>query len=72
MQVKIILEHDETEEEAKELLLKALTPPEAGEEHIQAFHQPAARDVFNTLIHEHDKMWKHMLKEINAVLDEEV
>jgi hypothetical protein len=70
--VKIFLEPHETEADAQALLLKALTHHEAGAEHQEAFHQPAARDVFNRMIVEHDKMWAKMLKEINQVIDEEV
>lgn len=70
--VKIILEEHETEEDANNLLLKALLHHESGGEHRESFHQPAAQDVFNKMILEHEKMWQHMLKEINQVIDEEV
>lgn len=70
--VKILLDEHETIEEAQESLLKALVHHDAGEEHKAAFHQPAARDVFETMIKEHDAMWDRILKEINGVLEEEV
>ncbi len=70
--VKIFLEPHETEADAKDLLFKALTHHEGGEEHREAFHQPAARDVFNRMIVQHEDMWAKMLKEINQVIDEEV
>lgn len=70
--VKIFLDPHETEVDAQDLLLKALTHHEGGAEHKEAFHQPAARDVFNKMIVEHDKMWAKMLKEINQVIADEV
>lgn len=69
--IAIYLDKDETEEEAQEALLKALQHHAAGKEHREAFHDPAARDVFNKLINEHKKMWNKMLKDIQKVLDEE-
>ena len=70
--VKVFLEPHETEDDARDLLVKALTHHEAGGEHKEAFHQPAARDVFTKMINEHDKIWQQMLKEISAVIDDEV
>lgn len=70
--VKIFLEPYETEDDAREVLVKALSHHEAGGEHQEAFHQPAARDVFSKMIVEHEKMWQRMLKEVSAVIDEEV
>jgi hypothetical protein len=70
--VKVFLEPHETEDDARDLLLKALTHHEGGGEHQEAFAQPAARDVFNRMILEHDRMWAKMLKEIAALIDEEV
>lgn len=69
--IEIHLEKGETEEEVEEMLLKAFQHHAAGKEHKQAFHEPAARDVFNFMINTHDKMWEKTLKEIIAVLDEE-
>lgn len=70
--VEIILENGETEEEVQEMLIKAFQHHAAGEEHKQAFHDPAARDVFNKLINEHEKVMADIMKEIFAVIDSEV
>ncbi len=68
--VKIILGPNETEAEAKELLIKALSHEE-GEEHHEAFHQPAAREVIQVMTIDHDVMWQTMLEQIFQVLEEE-
>lgn len=70
--VKIYLEPHETPEDAEEMLKKALQHHEAGKEHKQAFHNPAARDVFNKLIKEHEKTWKKMMDDIFEVIDKDV
>jgi uncharacterized membrane protein YqiK len=70
--VTIHLEKGESEEEVQEMLIKAFQHHSAGAEHKEAFHDPAARDVFNKMINEYDKMWAEMLKEIGEVLDGEV
>lgn len=70
--VKILLEDNETPEEAEEMLLKALTHHSAGGEHKEDFTQPAARDVVHTLLNEHSKMWNNILKEIFEVIDEDM
>lgn len=69
--IEIHLEKGETEEEVEEMLIKAFQHHAAGKEHKEAFHEPAARDVFNKMINVHDKMWDKTLREILAVLDEE-
>ena len=71
-EVKIYLDPHETEEDAHDLLRKALEHHEGGGEHQETFHQPAARDVCNQMVVEHDRMWARMLREISAVIDEEV
>ena len=69
--VEIILEKGETEEEVHEMLIKAFQHHAAGAEHKQAFHDPAARDVFNAMINKHEKMQEQMLKEIFKVIEED-
>lgn len=69
--VKIFLEGNETEEEAKEMLLKALTSQESGELHQETFRQPAVRDVYEQMDAAHQNMWSKMLEEISQVLDSE-
>jgi hypothetical protein len=69
--IKIILDPHETEEEAQELLLKALTANDNGDAHVEAFHQPAAREVFEQMERKHDEMWREMMEEIFLVLEEE-
>jgi hypothetical protein len=70
--VKIILENGESEEEAQELLVKALTSQDEGVSHKETFHQPAARDVVDRLMSEYDKMMDSMLREILELIDNEV
>jgi hypothetical protein len=68
--IKIFLEDNETEHDVKEMLRKALdTDPK---EHDDNFAQPAAKDVYEKMLSEHENMWERMLREISAVLDEEV
>lgn len=70
--VKIFLSPNETEEDAKEALIKALTQAQVKSEHVNDFHQPAAQDVLAKLVITHDKMFKKLIKEISEVIDEEV
>jgi hypothetical protein len=70
--VRIILDPHESEADARELLVKALTHHEDGAQHKQTFLQPAARDVYEKMMVEHEAMFSKMLKEINQVIDEEV
>jgi hypothetical protein len=70
--VELHLEPGETEEEVQEMLIKAFQHHAAGKEHKEAFHEPAARDVFNYMINQHDKTWAKILQEVSVVLDEEV
>lgn len=70
--VKITLEAHESEESATELLIKALTHHEVGGEHRESFNQPAARDVFESMIKLHELTTVKILKEISEVIDEEV
>lgn len=70
--VKIYLNKNETEEDAREVLLKALSMNETGDAHVEAFHQPAAREVFEHMERKHDIMWREMMEEIFLVLEEEV
>lgn len=72
MEVKIILEENESEIEATELLIKAMQSHATGEHHKEDFHQPAARDVVNKLINAHTRMTEEMMREIFKVLEEEV
>ena len=70
--VRIYLAPHETESEAKELLLKALTSQDSGATHTEEFQQPAARDVFERMLNAHDAMWQNLLREISTVLDDEM
>lgn len=72
MRVQVFLDDGETIDSAHELLQKAMQKHVAGQEHKSAFHQPSARDVFNRMIKEHDKMWVDILKEIDKVIDDHV
>ena len=70
--VKIILEGNETEEEAKEALVKAFTHAETGIAHQETFHQPAGRATLEALERLHDETLKNIESEILALLSEEV
>lgn len=70
--VKVFLEPHETEDDARDLLVKALTHHEGGGEHKETFQQPAARDVFAKMMIEHGKMWQKILKEISVIIEDEV
>jgi len=70
-EIKIYLEPDETIEEVQENLIKAFQAHALGEFHKEDFQDAAARDVYNKMIKEHEKMWEILLKEIAEVLEGE-
>ena len=70
MKLNIEILGAETEEEAQELLIKALTNQAKGGSHKEDFQDPAARDVVRKMIKSHDKMVEKMLREINKAIDE--
>lgn len=69
--VKIILEKGETERDAEDALLKAITSHNTGEVHVEGFDDPAMNDVTNKMEELHKKMYQEMLEEINEALDSE-
>lgn len=70
--VKIILDKDETQEEAENMLLKALTSHVNGDIHVkESFEDPAMIDAWNRLSKLHDDVYKDMIAEINDALDSE-
>ncbi len=69
--VKFILEASESEEEAKEMLLKALSLQASGDVHTEAFAQPGVEAVVKRMEADHAAMWKAMLAEIEAVIEGE-
>ena len=69
--IKIILEKGETEREAEESLLKAITSHNSGEVHTEGFDDQAMNDVTMTMEQLHEKMYQEMLEEINDALDSE-
>jgi hypothetical protein len=69
--IKIILEKGETEREAEDALLKAITSHNSGEVHTEGFDDPAMNDVTNRMEEIHNKIYQEMLEEINEALDSE-
>jgi len=69
--VKIILDKNETMHEAEETLFKALNMQRTGDVHKGDFVDPAMTDVALRMKGAHEIMYKEMLEEIEAVLDEE-
>ena len=69
--VKIILEKGETDRDAEDALLKAITSHNTGEAHVEGFDDPAMNDVTNKMEELHKKMYQEMLEEINEALDSE-
>jgi hypothetical protein len=69
--IKIILEKGETEREAEDSLLKAITAHNSGEIHIEGFEDPAMNDVVNKMEEVHNKIYQEMLDEISEALDTE-
>lgn len=70
--VKIFLELNETEQEAKETLLKALSSAVSEEDDAAAFPNPAAQDVYNILMQSHQDIWDRLLRDISIIIDEEL
>lgn len=72
MKVKIILDKNETVEEAEELLFKALDLHRTGEVHTrESFDDPAMVDIEDRVLKSYSDMHKDMLEEISEALDEE-
>lgn len=69
--VKIFLHAGETEDEGRELLLKALSSHAEGATHEETFHQPAARAVLEYMLREHSKTWVNILSEISEAINEQ-
>ena len=70
--VQITLDPEETEEEAREALVKAFQHLEEGGNHQPArFQQPVAQDVIEKMNQEHNKMWRNLLRDINQLLEED-
>lgn len=72
MKIKIILDKDQTKEEAEDLLFKALELHKNGEVHIdESFDDAAMIDTENRLKTIHSKIYADMLEEINEALEEQ-
>ncbi len=69
--VKILLEKGETEREAEDSLLKAITSHNNGEVHTDGFADPAMNDVVAKMQDIHNKMYQEMIQEICDALDSE-
>lgn len=71
MKAKIILEKNETRDEAEEVLLKALESHRTGSSHSEEFPDKTMEHVANKLKNKHQSMFREMLREIDQLLDEE-
>lgn len=72
MKIKIILNKNETKEQAEETLIKALNLHKDGDVHIDASYDDAAMvDTENRLKDIHSKIYQDMLDEINETLEEQ-
>ena len=69
--VKIILNKNETMHEAEETLFKALNMHRTGDQLTDDLQDPAMNDVVQRMETAHDKIYKEMMEEIEAVLDQE-
>lgn len=69
MQAKIILEKNETPEEAEEFLLKALGAQHRGDTHSHAFPDPGIDHVSESMKRKHAEMMERLLKEISEILE---
>ena len=70
--VKIYLEPNETEDQAKEQLTKAFQAQANGDTHNDDFTSPLARQIAATLKAAHVQMLQKMFKEIQAVVGKEL
>jgi hypothetical protein len=72
MKIKIILDKNETKEDADAALLKALDLHRDGEVHLDASFEDAAMvDTEQRLRDTHDKIYQEMLEEINEALEDQ-
>ena len=69
--VKIILNNEETIEEAKESLFKALDSQRNGDLHSENYQDPAMRDVLARMQAEHQKIYTELMEEVFAELSKE-
>lgn len=69
-QVKILLEPGETQEQAEEILLKALKHKQSLDPE-ESFGDPAMTDMSHKLFKAHADMYPDMIAEINEALDAE-
>jgi len=69
MEIKVFLDPHETEQDAQDALFKAVT---MHAEDPKGFSQPGARAVYEEMTRLHDAAWAKMLKNIFAVIDDEI
>lgn len=69
--VKILLEPGESQEEAHDALVKALTAHEQGEIHTDTFLDPVMEEASNHMKDSYRDINREMLAEIEEVLDRE-
>ena len=67
--LKVFLEKNETIEDAKELIKKALNGPHSHES--EDYEDLAMEELFNTITREYEVMHENMVREINEALDSE-
>lgn len=72
-ELKIKIERPEgmTQEEAEELIYKALSMPRQGEAHQEEFQDPAMQNVVDIMVKLHKNIAKDIATEIFAQLDKE-
>ena len=71
MKAKIILEKNESRDEAEELLIKALESHRTGSSHTEEFPDKAMEHIADILKGKHKDMFNEMLEDIFKLLDEE-
>lgn len=70
--VKIILDHDETQADVEDQLFKALNLHRSGEVHDEeAFEDPAMQDVLHRMQKIHKDIFADMMNEIQMELEKE-
>ncbi len=69
--VKIMLGKDETVEEAKDALFKALNTQRNGDSHTENFSDPAMRNTISRMQEAYRKIYNEMVQEIFEELDRE-
>lgn len=72
MKVKIILEGDETQDEAQELLVKALEAQTSGETHVDEFEDPVMKMAADELKEAYAQLMRQMVGEIEELIELEV